>query len=88
MTNQSTFLLILLAAESAIMVTVMLKTNHFVKSFLYSALSGIGALFAVNVLSVITGFTLGINYLTLLTGALGGIPGITALLIGRILILT
>lgn len=77
-----------LFASAVIIITVFIKSKHFFKSLFLSSLSGIGALFAVNVLSEMTGISIGINYITLLISALGGIPSVIALLVSRFIFLS
>lgn len=63
----------------------MKKSKHFVKSLFLSAVQGIGALLGVNALGVFTGVTLSVNWLSLLSGAIFGTPGIIMLLITDII---
>ena len=65
---------------AAVMLITAYKSGHFFKSILLSALSGTGALFAVNLLSDITGVSIPINYITLTGSGFFGIPGVIALL--------
>ena len=67
---------------SAIVVTVVLiKSGHPVRYLLSSAISGIGALFAVNLLSSVTGVSIALNYITLGVSSLFGISGVIGLLL-------
>ncbi len=68
------------AVAVAVILFVSYKTGHFVKSVLLSALSGIGALFAVNILAEITAVSIPVNYITLAASGVLGIPGVIALL--------
>ncbi len=83
MGSQTTFLCICLIVSAIITVSVFVKSRHFFRCLFLSSLSGIGSLFAVNVLSQMTGVTLGINAITLSVSAFGGIPSVIAMLAAR-----
>ena len=53
----------------------MLRSGHFLRSLLASAVQGIVALLAVNVLGTLTGVTLAVNPCTLSFCGLFGMPG-------------
>ncbi len=63
-----------------IVLAVSYKTGHFIRSVLLSAVSGIGALFAVNLLAYLTSVSIAVNYITLAVSGIFGIPGVIALL--------
>ena len=77
----SATLIAALAASLIIILTVSLKSKHFFKSVFLSAFSGLSALFAVHVISWFTGLSLSVNLFTAAVSAVGGIPGVIALLI-------
>ncbi len=83
MGGQTTFIVICLIISAVIMVSVFAKSHHFFRCLFLSSLSGIGSLFAVSILSQMTGVTLGINAVTLSVSALGGIPSVIAMLAAR-----
>lgn len=64
-----------------IILTVSFKSKHFFKSILITAFSGIGALFALHLLSQFTAITLPVNIFTVTVSSLSGIPGVIALLL-------
>lgn len=64
----------------------MIFSGHFFKSFAVSALSGLGSLFAVNLLTGITGVGVAINWFTIVFCSLSGICGSIFLLIADIII--
>ncbi len=64
-----------------IILTVSFKSKHFFKSVFLSAFSGLGSLFAVHVLSWFTSLSLPVNLFTAIVSAVGGIPGVIALLV-------
>lgn len=64
-----------------IILAVSLKSKNFFKSVFLSAFSGLGALFAVHVISWFTPLSLPVNFFTACVSAVGGIPGVVALLI-------
>lgn len=70
-----------------IILIVMVRSKHFFRCLLLSSVSGIAALFAVNLLREITGFEIGINPLTLCFSAIGGSPAVILMLVSRVLLL-
>ncbi len=86
MSSQTNLIIFCLVISAVLILAVFKKSRHFRKSLFLSALSGTGALFAVNVLSRITGISIGINYITLLISALGGIPSVIGLLMSRFIL--
>ena len=75
------FALILAAAAAGFIIWGMVRTRRPVIALSLSALSGIAALFAVNLLGTVLPIDLPVNWVSIGTGALGGVPGIIALLI-------
>lgn len=78
----STLSFCLLAAIIAGVCVIVLsyKTGHFFKSIFLTAISGIGSLFAVNILTSLTGVSIAVNYITLALSGIFGIPGTIMLL--------
>lgn len=76
--------IIMLAAFSVIILAVMVKSKHFFKALVLSALQGVAALFAVNLLSAATGVTLAVNPVTLVVSAVGSLPGVVAMLVSKL----
>ncbi len=83
MGGQTNLMIICLIIGAVIMVGILVKSRHFFRCLFLSSLSGIGSLFAVNILSQMTGIVLGINGITLAVSALGGIPSVIAMLAAR-----
>ena len=77
-----------LVLSAIIIFVVFIKSGHFFRAFFLSSLSGISALFAVNILSGMTGINVGINAATLTVSALGGIPSVIGILLCRLIFLT
>ena len=73
--------LILLAGAAGFVLWGVFKTRRPVGSLLLTALSGIAALFAVNLLGTVLPVDLPVNWVTVGTGALAGVPGIVGALI-------
>ena len=74
--------LILASIFSAVIVLLtLIKSGHFLRYLILSAISGIGALFAVNLLTSITGVSIALNYITLAVSSLFGISGVIALVL-------
>jgi pro-sigmaK processing inhibitor BofA len=72
---------VLLAAAAIFVLWSMVKTRRPVIALLLTALSGIAALFAVNLLGTILPVSLPVNWVTIGTGGLMGVPGIIGLLL-------
>lgn len=77
----------LLVCFGIIILISMIRSKHFFSCLLLSCLSGVAALFAVNLLSAVTGFELAVNPVTLAVSAVGGTPGVVLLLVSRIFLL-
>lgn len=74
--------LILASALGAVIVTLtLIKSKHFIRYLILSAISGIGALFAVNLLTAVTGVSIALNYITLTVSSIFGISGVIALVL-------
>lgn len=58
----------------------MIKSEKGGKCFILSAFQGVAAMFAVNIAGLVTGVTLSVNWYTILTSALMGIPGVIGML--------
>ena len=76
-----TAMIIALSVSALIMFTSLVKSGHFFSYIILSALSGIGSLFAVNLLSYLTGVSISLNYITLSVSSAFGIPGVIGLLL-------
>lgn len=64
-----------------IILTLSVKSKHFFKSVLLTGLSGVGGLFALQLLSGLTPLTLPVNGFTLAVSSLSGLPGLIGLLL-------
>ena len=64
-----------------IVLSTMRKSGRFPASLFLSALEGTAALFAVNAAGTFTGVALSVNWLTIFSGAVFGVPGVAAHLI-------
>ena len=74
-------LVLAFAFGAFIVLLTLIKSGHFVRYLTLSAISGIGALFAVNLLTSITGVSIALNYITLAVSSLFGISGVIALVL-------
>lgn len=83
--NKTVFGIIILSL--IIILIIMIRSKHFFKCFILSSVSGIAALFAVNLLKEITGFEIGVNPVTLCFSAIGGSPAVILMLISRVFLL-
>lgn len=68
-----------------IVVSVMIGTHRFFSSLIMSAMQGIIALFAVNLIGDFLSVHIALNLFSLMTGVFGGLPGIIFLLINNII---
>ncbi len=73
-------ILLIIIGVSAIIVS-MLRSGHFFKNFFTTAFQGITSLLAVNVIGLITGVTIAINWYTIATVSVFGIPSSITFLI-------
>lgn len=64
---------------------ILYKSGHFLKKFFSSAIQGALAFLAVNLTGMITGVTLSVNWFTICSAMLYGIPGCIMLLVTQIL---
>ncbi|MBQ6874560.1 MAG: pro-sigmaK processing inhibitor BofA family protein [Clostridia bacterium] len=80
MPEYSLIICMVMGLAAIISLAVMLSSGHFFKSFFVSALSGIGSLFAVNLLSFLTGVSISVNTFSLLVCTLLGSCGSISLL--------
>lgn len=84
---KSTGVIIMLAVFSLITVLVMFKSKNFFKALILSALQGIAALFAVNLLSAATGVSLAVNPVTVALSVIGGTAGVIGMLVSRLFLM-
>lgn len=84
--NSSEILILALLIPSAfVILRKMMKSGHFFRCLFLSAVSGIGGLFFVNIITPFTGVSLGANPYTLSFSALTGLSGTISLLVMRFL---
>lgn len=76
-----TAMIIVVCLSALIMLVALIKSGHFFGYIILTALSGIGSLFAVNLLSSVTGVSIALNYITLSVSSFFGIPGVIGLLL-------
>ncbi len=81
MSGNLTALTIVLILGALAVIFCLLKSGHFIRYLFLSAVSGIGALFAVNLLTSLTGVSIALNYITLGVSAIFGISGVIALVL-------
>ncbi len=76
---------LVLAGSAIIVLGRMIKTKHFFKSVIMSAIQGIFALFAVNAVGIVSGVTIAVNGITIAISCIGGVPGVILLLLLRLI---
>ena len=81
MPGNITSLVLVFALGAFVVLVTLIKSGHLVRYLVLSAISGLGALFAVNLLADLTGVSIALNYITLAVSALFGISGVIALVI-------
>ena len=81
MPENITPLILAFALGTVVVALTLIKSKHFIRYLILSALSGIGALFAVNLLSAVTGVSIALNYITLAVSSIFGISGVIALVL-------
>ena len=81
MFSELTPVILALAVSAVIVFIALIKSGHFIRYLLLSAISGIGSLFAVNLLSSVTGVSIALNYITLGISSVFGISGVIGLLL-------
>lgn len=64
-----------------IILVFMVKSQHFVKCAVLSALQGVISLFAVNFIGEFTGLHISLNWFSAAVGAVGGMPGVVFLVV-------
>ncbi len=75
-----------LAVSAAIILIACLKSRHFVKYIFLSALSGLAAFFAVQLLGTVTEISVPATPETLIISCIGGVPGVILILIADVLV--
>ena len=73
-------IIILLAVGAFAVYFSMLKSKHFFKSLINSAFQGLASLLAVNVIGLLTGVTVALNWYTIAFSCVFGTPACIALL--------
>ena len=86
MNSSEIFIIALLIPSAFIILRKMMKSGHFFRCLFLSAVSGIGGLFFVNIITPFTGISLGANPYTISFSALTGLSGTISLLVMRLLI--
>lgn len=70
-----------LACAVVLVAAAMIRSRRGGRSLLLTALQGIAALFAVNLVGMVSGVTVALNWYTLATGVVLGTPGIIGILL-------
>lgn len=82
----SYIIFLLLVLSGIIILAVSLRSEKPLRCLLLSFFSGVGSLFAVNIVSAVTGVAISVNPATLSVSALGGVPGTVFLLLCDVLV--
>ena len=72
--------IILLAAGALAVYITAVKSRHFFKSLISSVFQGLASLLAVNVIGLLTGVTVALNWYTIAFSCVFGTPACIALL--------
>ena len=78
---------VLVIAFGAVIILAMLKSRHFFKAAFLSCAQGLAALFAVNLISSFTGFSIAVNWITIGISAVSGIAGVVMLLVSNVFLM-
>lgn len=81
MPENITPLILAFALGTVVVALTLIKSKHFIRYLILSTISGIGALFAVNLLTAVTGVSIALNYITLAVSSIFGISGVIALVL-------
>lgn len=83
-----TIWIITIVVSFAVMVIIkkIMKSRHAVRSVVFSMLSGVAVLAAVNLCSAFTGVSMPVSRLSLAGAAVLGIPGVTAMLLLQLML--
>ncbi|MFI3142073.1 MAG: pro-sigmaK processing inhibitor BofA family protein [Clostridia bacterium] len=84
----SVFFFALLIMGVGLILFSMKKCGRFFSAFFLSVLQGVAALFAVNLITSITGVSLAVNWVSLAISAVGGVCGVIGMLIMNFLVYT
>lgn len=76
-----------LSVACVIVVVSAFRTKRFFSCVILSTLQGVGAIFAVNALGLVTGLHISLNGYTLAASAIGGTPAVIGMIITEILFL-
>ncbi|MBQ8503041.1 MAG: pro-sigmaK processing inhibitor BofA family protein [Clostridia bacterium] len=87
MDSANIFIIAVCVVAAIIVLWIFKKSEHFYKSLFLSAVSGVGGLFFVNIISALTGVSLAVNPFTIGFSALSGLSGVIALLVCNLLAL-
>lgn len=88
MNSGKAILLILFSVLFLIQTAVLIKNKKLISGILLTAIQGICALFAVNLIGSFIDVRIPVNFWTLITSGLFGISGVIVLLVTDILFLT
>lgn len=78
------FLALMIVGVLTVLLTAV-KTHKFFRCLFSSALQGIAAMFAVNILGMVTGIHIAVNWYTISFSALFGTPGVIAMTMAEFL---
>ncbi len=75
------FIVSLLSASVLAILISMIRSKHFFKALILTALHGVAAICAVNVLGLFTGVSVNLNQYTVGASLICGTPGVIGLLL-------
>lgn len=85
MDSADIFLVAICVVAAVAVLWIFKKSEHFFRCLFLSAVSGVGGLCFVNIISTLTGITLAVNPFTVGFSALSGLSGVIALLVCNLL---
>lgn len=79
------FLFSLIIIGVLVLLANLIKSKKFFRCILSSSVQGIAALFAVNLLGMVTGLHISVNWITIVFSMIFGTPGVIALTLSQFL---
>ncbi len=73
-----------LGISGFIILLAMLKTHRFIKTFMFSAVQGLVALFSVNLIGDVLKFHIPFNWFSTVVSVVGSLPGVIFLVVSDI----
>lgn len=83
----SKFFCFLLIICAFVILIYMKKSGRFFSCIFLSLIQGVSSLFAVNLITSVTGVSVAINWISIAISSIGGVFGVVAILIADVLLM-